>query len=468
MPCAKKLREEMVPLAKRINELREAVESDDGWTAEQREEWDRVNEEYDSRRTQAEEIERVQAAAARVNEDLARASDEGRNIPGREDRTGNPGGDPEHPSERDRATALQAWCRQQLDMDLETRHREACERVGFNPARGALRIARADDHRLSDLQGHFRNSHPSIAHQRAMEKRSNLSSQFGADGGYVTVPESFVNALEINMLAFGGMLQVSEIMTTATGERMGWPTVDDTSNTGEQVYENQNVDNSGAGGPNPSFAMTFWEAYDFSSKMILVPDQLLRDQAVNLPAVLGQMIGERLGRVLNSKYTNGTGAATPYGIVNRATLGKTAASATAITADELLELVHQIDPAYRTMGCRWMFHDSILLALRKLKDGEGRYLWQSGVATGSPDMLWGYPITNNQDMASSITASAKTALFGQLSKYKIRRAGGLEVRRVNELYSAKRQTGFIGFTREDGNLLDAGTAPVKYLQQASS
>lgn len=154
------------------------------------------------------------------------------------------------------------------------------------------------------------------------------------------------------------------------------------------------------------------------------------------------------------------------GIVTAAALGKTAASATAIAADELFDLVHSVDPAYRK-GAGFMFHDNVLLTIRKLKDGNGQYLWTAGLQAGEADRILGYGYTVNQHMASAVASTAKTVIFGQLSKYKIRDVRGLRLRRLVERYAESDQEGFVAFYRADGNLLDSGVAPVKYLQQAA-
>jgi HK97 family phage major capsid protein len=172
------------------------------------------------------------------------------------------------------------------------------------------------------------------------------------------------------------------------------------------------------------------------------------------------MLGERLGRITNTKFTTGTGAATPKGIVTCATTFS--AATTAIVADDLFGLQHAIDPAYRA-GASFMMHDSIILAVRKLKDGAGQYLWQSGLTLGVPDKILGWGVTINQDMDSTTTSGKKTVLGGQLSKYKIRTVGDVRMYRLEERYRDTDQDAFIAFTREDGNLLTAGTAPIKVL-----
>lgn len=291
-----------------------------------------------------------------------------------------------------------------------------------------------------------------------------LSGEDGPSGGY-TKDQTLINSLELAMLAFGGMMQVSEIIRTGTGEPMRWPTADDTDNTGAQIGENTSHDS----GSDPTFGSVMWNAYTFSSKIVKVPNELLQDSVFNIPSVLGKMLGERLGRIQNTKYTTGSGANTAKGIVTAATAGVTAASATAIAFDELIDLEHSLDPSRRKMpGVGYMFHDTVLKAIRKLKDSENRYLWQANANSGAPPTLNTYPYTINQDMASSIAASAVSVLFGDLSSYKIRQVGQIVLRRLDERFADTNQTGFLALIRGDGNLLDAGDGPVRKLTQAAS
>lgn len=380
---------------------------------------------------------------------------------GRDDFDGKkrPGGDgAQEVTEEHRALAMQAWCRHQLDHDLTEEQLEACKLVRLRPDARRLTIPMLSTAGCRAAQQKFRSVHPS----QAMDAMANfqcraLTSGSGAGGGYLVPPESLIRQLEVNMLAFGGVRQVAETLRTTSGERLSWPTADDTSNTGVQLGESTTIGSS----VDPTFGKIYWDAYKFSSKAILVPYELLEDSAFQLVELLGQMLGERLGRITNTKFTTGTGAATPKGIVTGATLFA-AASATAIAADDLIKLVHSVDPAYR-MGAGFMMHDAIMLILRLLKDGNGQYMFQTGLANGSPDRLLSYPITNNQDMDSTVASGKKSILFGQLSKYKIRSVASVRIYRLQERYRDTDQDGFIAFLREDGNLLTAGTAPVKYL-----
>lgn len=277
-------------------------------------------------------------------------------------------------------------------------------------------------------------------------------------GGY-TVPEGFYGQIESAMLAFGGMLEVAYTFQTSSGNDLPIPTDNDTSNEGAIIGENP----TSASEQDVTFGAVRLGAYTYTSKMIRVSNQLLQDSAFNLPTFLSGKLGERLARIQNRHFTTGDGASKPYGAVSMATLGVTAA-ATDITMDNMIELHHSVDPAYRSKA-RFMLNDATLLVLKKKKDGQGRYLWQSGIAVKEPDTLDGMPYTINQSMAS-IATTAKPVLFGDFSKYYIRKVSGLMVLRLSERYAELNQTAFVSFERADGALVDAGTHPLKYIANA--
>lgn len=447
----KALEENKTKLAGEIRRLAEVANKENrDFTAEEKVNWEKVNSDYDANERQLEIARRADAVKP----------EERTIVPGRQDQIGDP--NPTKPlpvNDETRNLALNAWFRTQAGEDPTDEQISACKQLGLNARTRELQIPLYADADRRDLQRKLRESHERRHSDLVYESRAGLSA-FSPTSSLLVPPVNFVRQLEINMLAFGGMEQVAEIITTAGGEPMEWPTADDTSNTGVQLAEATTIGSS----VDPSFTKVIFYAHKFSSKAVLVSSELLQDSAFDIAGMIGGMLGERLSRVSNTKFTTGTGNGGPKGITNCSSVGVTTASGTAITADEVLGLVHSIDPAYRNGG-RFMFHDNILLYLRKLKDGEGRYLWQQGMGS-APDTLWSYPYTINQDMQSSVATGTKTMLFGQLSKYKIRRAGGVRFRRLDERYADTDQVAFIAFLRQDGNLVSAGTAPVKHLLQA--
>lgn len=365
--------------------------------------------------------------------------------------------------------ALKAFCGFENSPDFAEREevRAACKRHRIAPNGRSIDFHFSDTATFRSFQAPYASEHGTRAQQRNIERlaeRRAMSAFIQADGGAL-VPASFVNSIEINMLAVGGVERVAEVLVTDRGEELQFPSADDTSNEGVIVGENETQTEASA----PDLKLQRWGAYEFSSKILKVPNSLIEDSPANLTSLLSAMLGERLGRIGNRKFTTGTGASEPRGILTDAALGKTAAATTTITAEEMIDLFHSVDPSYRERPtCGFMCHDSILAVIRKLKTSNGDFIWRAGLEQGVPDRIQGRPYTYNQHMDSACAASNKTVLFGDLHAYKIRRVRGFRFIRLSERFADANQTGFLVMLRQDGKLFNAGTTPVKYLQQAAS
>jgi HK97 family phage major capsid protein len=268
---------------------------------------------------------------------------------------------------------------------------------------------------------------------------------------------------------YGGMLQVATVMPTMTGAQMNWPTADSTAEEGEII--GQNATTSVA---DTNFGTLALGAYMYSSKSIAIPFELIQDSMVDMDAYIQALLVRRLGRVTNKHYTIGAGSTEPFGIVTGATAGKVGAGGTGLTIsyDDLVSLEHSVDPSYREIpGAGYMFHDSTLSAIRKVKDSQNRPIfvpgYETGVPQGAPDLLLGRPITINQSMPV-MAINAKSILFGNFRAYIVRQVMDLTIFRMTDsAYTLKRQVGFVAYQRADGRLMDVGGA-VKYYQNGAS
>ena len=274
------------------------------------------------------------------------------------------------------------------------------------------------------------------------------------------MPDGFYRQLISAEKAYGGMLEAANVIDTESGNPLAIPTDDDTGNVGAILHENTQVAEVPI-----VFGTVALGAFTYTSGLVRLIQELMQDLAFDLSGFLTRVFGERLARVVNTHCTTGDGVAKPSGVVTEATLGVTAASATEFTADELIDLEHSVDRAYRR-NARFMLNDDALRVVKKLKDGAGRYLWLASPADGEPDTILGHPYTINQDVPA-IAPSAKSILFGDFSKYYIRRITGARVLRLVERYADYNQIAFVAFQRWDGALIDAGTHPVKYLAMHS-
>lgn len=298
--------------------------------------------------------------------------------------------------------------------------------------------------------------------------RNTMSTTTDAEGGYLAPDTTVASVLEA-LKAFGGMRAVSNIITTGTGNTMNYPTSDGTAEVGEIVDQN-----AAATDADMSFGLATLDVFKYSSKVVTVPIELLQDSNVDIEAFVRKRLVSRLGRIMNNHFTTGTGTGQPKGIVTAATTGKTGATgqATSVTLDDLIDLIHSIDPAYREGGaCRFMFNDTTLKFLRKLKDSSGRPIWMpgdaEGITGGIPASIFNYPYTINQSMAN-MAANAKSIAFGDFSFYTIRDVMAMTFYRFTDsAYAKKGQVGFLAFLRSGGNFMDVGGAVKLYVNSAT-
>ena len=291
-----------------------------------------------------------------------------------------------------------------------------------------------------------------------------MSTGTGSEGGYTTQNE-FAPVLIEAMKAYGGMRQVAQIIQTDTGSQMDWPTTDATSEEGEIVGENASV----AVGET-TFGTTSLSVYKYSSKSIAVPFELLQDSRIDLEGHLTRLLSTRLGRITNKHYTVGTGTGQPSGAATGASVGKTGATGqtTEIIYDDIVDLEHSVDPAYRQAGTvRWMMHDKTLAKMKKLKDADGRPIWLPSIAGVAPTTLLGHEYVVNQNVAE-MAANAKSLLFGDFSHYVIRDVMAVQLFRMTDSkYTEKGQVGFLAFMRSGGAMVDVGGAVKAYQNSAT-
>lgn len=288
------------------------------------------------------------------------------------------------------------------------------------------------------------------------------SASDGADGAY-TVPDEPMKALEDALLQYGGMRQArTTVLRTSTGASLPIPTENDTGNKGSILNENTQTTTV----TQLTFGQVVLGAYKYSSDIIKASIEFLQDTSINAETFIAQKLGERIGRITNDHFTKGSNSSQPYGAQWAATLGKTVASATAVTFQEVIDLEHSVDPSYRA-NAEFMFKDSTLALLKKLGDATGQWIWQPGLQSREPDRILGYNYVINQSMDGA-SAGKHSMLFGDFSKYYIRDVMDVMVIRLNERFIDYGQIAFLAFSRHDGDLVDAGTHPITYLRHPAS
>jgi HK97 family phage major capsid protein len=271
--------------------------------------------------------------------------------------------------------------------------------------------------------------------------------QVGTDseGGYL-VPDEFERTLVEALQEENIFRTMAKIIQTASGDRK-IPVVA-TKGTASWVDEEGAIPES-----DDAFGQVSIGAYKLAT-MIKVSEELLNDSVFNLESYIAREFARRIGAKEEESFFIGNGTGKPTGIFNAtggAELGVTAASATAITVDEIMDLFYSLKSPYRKNAV-FVMNDSTVKAIRKLKDGNGQYLWQPSITAGQPDTILNRPVKTSA-YVPTIAAGAKTIAFGDFGYYWIADRQGRSFQRLNELYAATGQVGFKATQRVDGKLI---------------
>jgi len=279
-------------------------------------------------------------------------------------------------------------------------------------------------------------------------------------GGFL-VPENWSDFVSATELFKSDIEQVATVLRTANGQPFNLPANDDTSVVAAILGEGTAESVS-----DMTFTNVKFEPYTYSSKIVKVSNQLIADNAFDLASFVGSQLANRLKRGINAHLTTGDASSKPQGIVTGSALGKTAASATAVTISEVMDLFYSVDASYRNAaGAGWMMNSATAKAIRVLGFGSSNDFpaYVPGMSVGEPDMLFGKPVYINEDMAGIATGN-KSIIFGDLKQYYVHEAGGVQLLRLNERFADALSTGFIAYRRVDGNVLQSSA--IKHLVQA--
>lgn len=278
-------------------------------------------------------------------------------------------------------------------------------------------------------------------------------------GGY-TVGASVANRLIEAIRNNNGMIESASTITTAKGDELSYPTLDDTDAANDAVIKAET--DARRNGPDLVFGSIPLKSFTYDSGIIKISNELVQDSSVNIEQIVINSLSKRIQRKLQKDFTIGSGTTEPAGLLTSTLLGKTSA-AVGITADELLELQFSVDSEYAANG-KYMMNSNTFLAISKLKDGQGNYLVTSAT-NGTTRSLFGKPVVINDNMPD-VAAGSKPIVFGDLSQYLIRNVKGINVFKFNEKYQDTNEVGFKASARFDGVLLQP--AAVKHLLIAAA
>ena len=266
-----------------------------------------------------------------------------------------------------------------------------------------------------------------------------------AEGGYL-VPDEYEKTLIEGLEEENIFRKIAKVINTSSGDRK-IPVVA-TKGTASWVDEEGLITES-----DDTFGQVSIGAYKLGT-LIKVSEELLNDSVFDLEDYISTEFARRIGSREEDAFFNGDGVGKPTGIFNStggAEIGVTSASATAITADELIDLFYSLKAPYRKNAV-WVLNDATVKAIRKLKDNNGNYLWQPAITANTPDTILGKPVFTSS-YVPTIGAGAKSIAFGDFTYYWVADRQARSFKRLNELYAATGQVGFMATQRVDGKLI---------------
>lgn len=298
------------------------------------------------------------------------------------------------------------------------------------------------------LAGETRSVDISAADMREPWKRALAKGTATAGGN--TVPTSFYDQLVQHMVDASGLLQAGPtILNTDGGETLEIPI---TTSHGAAALVGEATPITGT---DPTFGKRTLGAYKYG-QLIKVSSELAQDTGVDLEGYIADVAGRNVGLALAAHLIGGTGTNQPTGLLTTATAGKTGAGSAggAFTADDLIDLFFSVIAPYRnSRSAAWLVRDASLGGVRKLKDGAGRYLFEPAATFGAPDTLLGKPIYTDPNVPA-VAADAKSVIFGDISRYFVRLAGGVRFERSTDYAFNTDEITFRAIVRGDGVLVD--------------
>lgn len=282
-------------------------------------------------------------------------------------------------------------------------------------------------------------------------------------GGGDTTPTDFYGRLVEHLIQNSAIMQSgATILNTSGGETIQIPKTTAHS-TATLVTEGGTIGES-----DPVFGQVELGAYKYGA-LIQISRELLDDTGVDLEGYLAMQAGRALGNAFGAHAITGDGSGKPDGVVHGATLGVTGSTGVggAFSSDNLIDLFFSVIAPYRkSTAATWMMADSSIANARKLKDTTGQYIWQPGLQAGVPDTILGKPVLTEPNIAS-VATSAKSVVFGDMSQYFVRMAGGVRFERSDDFAFDSDLVTFRALLRADGALVDL-TGAVKFFAGASS
>ncbi|HHX70334.1 MAG TPA: phage major capsid protein [Gallicola sp.] len=337
-----------------------------------------------------------------------------------------------------------------LGKEIERLERQAVMDLELSKATSSPLFTTPDNTRDEEKQGRGSNEYKkafwnNMRNNSSQEIRNSLKIGTDSEGGYLA-PDEFEKILVEGLLEENFFRTLATIINTSSGDRK-IPVVA-SKGTATWIDEEAPIQES-----DDSFGQISISAYKLAT-MIKVSEELLNDSVFNLESYIAKEFARRIGSAEEEAFLIGNGTGKPTGIFNDtggAGIGTTASTQSTIKIDEIIDLFYSLKSPYRKKAT-FIMNDSTVKEIRKLKDGNGQYIWQPSITAGEPDTILNRPVKTSS-YVPGLAAGAKPIAFGDFSYYWIADRQGRSFQRLNELYAVTGQIGFKASQRVDGKLI---------------
>ena len=179
---------------------------------------------------------------------------------------------------------------------------------------------------------------------------------------------------------------------------------------------------------------------------VKLDEDFIHDVTFDIENYLVHRLAKNFGKAETNAFINGTGVQMPTGILNDTNGADVALTSDTLTYDDVISLYFSVKEEYRS-NALWLMNDNTAMALRKLKDADGNYLWNSNT-----DSIFGKRVVISEFMPNATTGS-KPIAFGDFSYYWVVLKKPVSVRAIKEKFVVYDQIGYLAFEFLDGKLI---------------
>jgi HK97 family phage major capsid protein len=278
-----------------------------------------------------------------------------------------------------------------------------------------------------------------------------LQQDIDSSGGFLTVPMQFMNELIVFVKDLVFIRAKATVTPVTSAASLGTPTLESDPDDADWTSElDTGNDDTGL-----KFGRRDLKPHPLA-KRIRVSRKLLAIAALNPEGIIRDRLGYKFAVSEEKAFLTGTGANQPLGLFTASPLGistardvSTGNTATALQFDGIIEAKYKLKAQYQRTA-EWIFHRDAVKQIAKLKDGDGQYIWQASKTADDPDMLLGRPVNMSEYAPNTFTTGQYVGMFGNFGYYHIADALSMDIQRLNELYAATNQVGFIMRKETDG------------------